>query len=103
MARHTLALLSFSLIFPVTSLARKFHIINECPQPIALWMNWESQGTIGPNGGFVEKTLPDTFQGSFYTDAFGGSENGIGSTQAQFDGTVSPFCSAVLAPTLISD
>jgi hypothetical protein len=83
--------LSFILLaFSSIALANlQFTINNKCPQPIMLYINGESQGSLAFNG-IVSKIYSNDWSGFIYTNLNAGSGNtGVGTTRAGFYGNVS--------------
>jgi hypothetical protein len=78
------------LVLPtiVVHATREYIITNNCPAPIALYINGVGQGTLPASGGSTQRTLDNNFSGFIYTDANGGNQNGAGTTRAGFFGEV---------------
>ncbi|KAG6917046.1 hypothetical protein DXG01_004098 [Tephrocybe rancida] len=76
-----------SSLLVTNSFERVFNIYNNCPQSINLYADGKSQGNIA-----VRTTLSLTrakdWSGTFYTDANGGSADGLGGMKAGFYGKV---------------
>lgn len=98
---------SLALLVPFTQVVtaiRHYDIINNCPLPITLYINGESQGTLTSSGGSTTRDLPDGWSGFIYTDFNQGNEDGTATVRAGFYGTVSPLpprlkrCEQVLMP-----
>ncbi|KIK01011.1 carbohydrate-binding module family 13 protein [Laccaria amethystina LaAM-08-1] len=85
--------LSFILLaFSSIALANlQFTINNKCPQPIMLYINGESQGSLAFNG-IVSKIYSNDWSGFIYTNLNAGSGNtGVGTTRAGFYGNASYY------------
>ncbi|KAG5636892.1 hypothetical protein H0H81_006512 [Sphagnurus paluster] len=67
------------------ALARLYTILNNCPQDITLYINGESQGTLGKGAVTTRQTIKN-WSGFIYTDANGGSATGERTTRAGFYG-----------------
>ena len=83
--------ISFILLaFSSIALANlQFTINNKCPQPITLYINGESQGSLASNG-VISKIYSNNWSGFIYTNLNAGSGNtGVGTTRAGFYGNVS--------------
>lgn len=61
---------------------RHYTVYNKCPTAINLYINGTTQGAIPTNGNVV-KTL-STGAGYFFTDAYGGGQNGNEAMRAGF-------------------
>lgn len=77
------------LAFSSIALANlQFTINNKCPQPITLYINGESQGSLASNG-IISKIYSNNWSGFIYTNLNAGSGNtGVGTTRAGFYGNV---------------
>ena len=77
-------------LLPAAVLAtRHYDIVNNCPLPITLYINGESQGTLGSSGGSTSRDFADGWSGFIYTDFNRGNQDGAGTVRAGFYGTVS--------------
>ncbi|TFK67156.1 hypothetical protein BDN72DRAFT_899185 [Pluteus cervinus] len=74
------------LVAPLVAFARPFTVVNQCSDAIDLYVSGQKQGTIQPNGN-TNFTQPDEWSGFIYTDQYGGSSDGTGTTRAGFYGT----------------
>ncbi|KAF8148280.1 ricin B lectin domain-containing protein [Crassisporium funariophilum] len=81
----TLLALNLLAVLPTVLAVRQFTILNRCPQPIALYINGQTQGTLEANTG-TNRTFEDTWSGLIYTTANAGNANGAGTTRAGFYG-----------------
>ncbi|KAH6879697.1 G-X-X-X-Q-X-W domain-containing protein [Coprinopsis sp. MPI-PUGE-AT-0042] len=71
----------------VVSAIRHYDIINNCPLPITLFVNGESQGTLTSSGGSTARDLPGGWSGFIYTDFNQGNQDGTATVRAGFYGT----------------
>jgi len=74
----------FALSAPQT-LARLYTILNDCPQSVNYYINGQSQGSLS-KGATTTRQFAEIWSGFIYTDANGGSADGIRTTRAGFYG-----------------
>ncbi|KAF9522162.1 ricin B lectin domain-containing protein [Crepidotus variabilis] len=75
------------IISPLVAATRHYNIVNNCPLPITLFINGESQGTLSSSGGSTTREYPDGWSGFIYTDFNRGNQDGAGTVRAGFYGT----------------
>ncbi|KAJ7592610.1 G-X-X-X-Q-X-W domain-containing protein [Mycena floridula] len=76
----------FCALLPAALATRFYNITNNCPIPVTLYINGESQGTLASSGGFTTRTFDNNWSGFIYTDANQGNSDGSGTVRAGFFG-----------------
>ncbi|KAG6917047.1 hypothetical protein DXG01_004099 [Tephrocybe rancida] len=80
-------ILTVSSFLVTNSLGRVINIYNNCPQNINIYADGKSQGKLAVHT-TLSLTRAKDWSGSFYTDANGGSVDGLGGMKAGFYGKV---------------